>query len=172
MVRRTLVSLTTALAAVLSAGARPLGAQSAVPRAAAYAPAAVSPAPVTVEWAFRRDDLMTCRTSAGELRHLRARFGSQVRIQVVAVDTDAEYVASFLRTERLEAGVTFLSEREYRTRYGNEATPVVFASLPGGGRVVFASGNLTLPSRRSVASLTDFIESLLRPVRVAARPVN
>ena len=172
MVCRTLVSLTAALAAILGAGAAPLGAQPAAARAAASATAAVSPAPVTVEWAFHRDDLMTCRTSARDLRHLRSRYGSQLRIQVVAIDTDAEYVTSLLRTERLEAGVTFLTEREYRARYGVEATPVVFASEAGGVRVVFASGNLTLPSRRSAASLADYIESLLRPVRVAARPVN
>ena len=171
MVRRTFVSLTAALAALLGAGAAPLAAQPAASRPAVLA-SPVAPAPVTVEWAFHRDDLMTCRTSARDLRHLRARYGSQLRIQVVAVDTDAEYVASLLRTERLEAGVTFLSEREYRARYGKEATPVVFASEVGGVRVVFASGNLAVPSRRSAASLADYIESLLRPVRVAARPVN
>jgi hypothetical protein len=161
-----------ALAVLLGAGVHPLAAQSAAPRAAAYAPAPASSAPVTLEWAFHRDDLMTCRTSASDLRRLRARFGSQLRIQVVAVDTDAEYVAALLRVERLEAGMTLLSEREYRARYPNEPTPAVFASQAGGVRVVFASGNVSMPTRRSAASLEDFIEGLLRPVRVAARPVN
>ena len=71
-----------------------------------------------------------------------------------------------------EAGMTLLSEREYRARYPNEPTPAVFASQAGGVRVVFASGNVSMPTRRSAASLEDFIEGLLRPVRVAARPVN
>lgn len=74
--------------------------------------AASSSARVRATWVFDARDLVRCRTSARELRHLQARFGGEIEIAAIALDADRHSVESFLRYERIRPAVRFLSTRD------------------------------------------------------------
>ncbi|HEX8831021.1 MAG TPA: hypothetical protein VF705_07650 [Longimicrobium sp.] len=67
---------------------------------------------VRATWVFDARDLLRCRSSARELRHLHARFGGAVEITAIALDADRPAVESFLRYERVQASVRYLSTRD------------------------------------------------------------
>jgi hypothetical protein len=116
---------------------------------------------MTLRWVFRQRDLLSCRTSARDLRHVLLNYGDQVRVEAVAIDTDPAYVRSFLRGERLDAEVMVISEREYQAELNSVPTPSV--QLVRAGRVVevFTAGNLRLPDWRGTADLNVALERLM-----------
>lgn len=116
---------------------------------------------ITLRWVFRPGDLMSCRTSARDLRHARLAFGNRVQIRAVAVGSDLEYVQSFLRGERLSAEVITISERDYRRTLASVPTPSVALVQDGHVLEVFAAGNLYLPGGRGTAALNLVLASLL-----------
>jgi hypothetical protein len=63
---------------------------------------------VRVTWVFDARDLLRCRSSARELRHLQARFGTKVEVGAIALDADRSSVESFLRYERVTSTVQYL----------------------------------------------------------------
>jgi hypothetical protein len=116
---------------------------------------------VTLQWVFRTGDLMTCRTSARDLRHARLAFGNRVQIRAVAVATEAEVVRAFLRGERLNAEVVTISEREYRRTLSSMPTPSVTLLHDGHAVELFTAGNLSLPNRRTTGALSQVLAVLL-----------
>lgn len=62
---------------------------------------------VRVTWVFDARDLLRCRSSARELRHLQARFGTKVEVGAIALDADRASVESFLRYERVTSAVQY-----------------------------------------------------------------
>lgn len=129
-------------------------------REAVYRPPA-SDAPITVRWVFRQGDLLSCRTSVRDLRHVLLNFGDQVRLTAVAVDTDPEFVRDFLRAERLDADLVIVSEREYRDELGSVPTPSV--GLLSAGQMIgfFTAGNLRIQDRPSTSELSFTLQRLL-----------
>jgi hypothetical protein len=119
---------------------------------------------VTLRWVFRPGDLMSCRTSARDLRHARLAFGDRVQIHAVAVGSDVEYVQSFLRGERLQAEVVTISERDYRRNLSSVPTPSVALVRAGHTLELFAAGNLQLPGRPSTSTLNQVLASLFGTV--------
>jgi hypothetical protein len=109
--RPALRSLTAACAAALVAcGGRNGGRTPLLPgMAAPPVLAASSPSAVRASWVFDGQDLLRCRNSAIELRHLAARFGSALELVAVAVDADSADVASFLRVQRVHVPVRYVS---------------------------------------------------------------
>jgi hypothetical protein len=115
---------------------------------------------ITLRWVFRPGDLMSCRTSARDLRHARLAFGDRVQIHAVAVGTDVEYVQSFLRGERLHAEVVTISERAYRRDLASVPTPSVALVQDGNVLELFAAGNLHLPGRPNTSALNQVLAGL------------
>jgi hypothetical protein len=115
---------------------------------------------ITLRWVFRPGDLMSCRTSARDLRHARLAFGDRVQIHAVAVGTDVEYVQSFLRGERLHAEVITISERTYRRDLASVPTPSVALVQDGNVLELFAAGNLHLPGRQNTSALNQVLAGL------------
>ncbi|HEX6367683.1 MAG TPA: hypothetical protein VF006_02045 [Longimicrobium sp.] len=92
------------------AGGGPHRPPSPVP-AAEPAPSPLPPAGPRVRWVFREQDLVTCRTPAALLRHLRARFGGEeLAIAAFAVGMSQSRAESFFRAERLEFPVEGIEE--------------------------------------------------------------
>jgi len=76
-------------------------------------PALAGPAgAIRVIWVFSGADLLRCRSSARELRHVDARFGRAVEVAAIAVDGSEHDVASFLRAQRVPASVRHLRRSE------------------------------------------------------------
>jgi len=169
MVRRTIIALSLSAAALGSPG---LGTSAAAQASASFAVMRGSPAPrlsnarsesqLVVQWVFRAADLLTCRTSAAELRHAQMQFGNHVQVSVVAVDVDPGVVRALLRSERVVADVVHLSEREYARDFGAVQTPVVFVVRSGRVTEMFASGNTEGGGRRSSASLNSYLATQLQ----------
>ena len=62
--------------------------------------------PARVRWVFRERDLVTCRTPATLLRHLRARFSpDELEFAAIAVGMSQERAETFFRAERLDFAV-------------------------------------------------------------------
>lgn len=115
---------------------------------------------VTLQWVFRAGDLLSCRTSARDLRHASLAYGSRVKIHAVAVATDVELVRGFLRSERLTAEVVPVSEREYRQHLGSVPTPSVAIVQNGRMLELFGAGNLHIPGRQGTDQLDQTLARL------------
>lgn len=116
---------------------------------------------VEVSWVFRAEDLMSCKTSARDLRHAQRRFGDGITVSAFAVDTDPELVASFLRNERLDLPVVNISERDYRQMFGSEATPAVVVTQGQQVIEVLAAGRQIPRGRRGTAALVERLKALV-----------
>ena len=111
--RRALTRGTAAL--LLASGCRAPGSAVAALVPGSRAPlvlAASADSAVRATWVFDGADLLRCRNSARELRHLQARFGERMEIAVVAVNAERESVESFMRRERIRARVRYLEPGE------------------------------------------------------------
>lgn len=116
---------------------------------------------LVIRWVFRQGDLMSCRTSARDLRHVLFNHGERVQMIAIAIDSDPRYVQGFFRAERLRGEVEYLTERQFRRRHGSVPYPSV--AIIRDNRVVelFAAGNLTLPGRRGTSELDGALSSLM-----------
>ncbi|HEX2095019.1 MAG TPA: hypothetical protein VHG28_21650 [Longimicrobiaceae bacterium] len=88
-----------------------------------------SPEIPMVRWVFRKEDLITCRTAAYALRHLKATLGSEVRITALAVDMDEGFARSFLRSERLPIELLTVPAHRLESRYGDTPPPGLYVLL-------------------------------------------
>jgi len=98
------------IAAIATAGAPGGGS-----RAGAGTP--VREAKRTVQWVFTARDLISCRTPAYALRHLRSELGPDVRVVAYGIDVDAADARSFLRFERLDVELVTGSARSYEKQF-------------------------------------------------------
>jgi hypothetical protein len=174
MVRRDRRTLITALTGLMMVGAGTAAAHGDhapdTSSAASVLSTLIGPeneGPLSVRWVFRQGDLLSCRTSVRDLRHILMAYGDRVRVTAVAIETDPEFVRSFLRGERLDAELVIVSEREYREELGSVPTPSVELLRAGTVIELFTAGNLILPGRRGTADLDTAVESLL-PSQTAA----
>ncbi|HEU4561422.1 MAG TPA: hypothetical protein VFS20_26450, partial [Longimicrobium sp.] len=67
---------------------------------------------VRATWVFAGGDLLRCRSSARELRHLQARFGDRLEVAAIAFDADRKAVESFLRYQRVHAHVRYVTNND------------------------------------------------------------
>lgn len=72
---------------------------------------------LVVHWVFRPAELITCKTPAYVLRHLRDDLGPNVRVVAYGVGVGEEEARSFLRAERVPAELRTATPEEYRSRY-------------------------------------------------------
>jgi hypothetical protein len=147
------VETATAQSAHVSAGAGV--------RTAAYAGSAA----VSVAWTLQDEDIYSCESAAYDLRALIRSYGSQVAIQAIAVDADPTLVASFLRAERLNIPVTYLSARQYQVAYGSRPLPGVAVKQSGRLVEVVNSGQMHVRGRRDTSSLNEIVANLVGGVR-------
>lgn len=89
---------------------------------------------VTLVWAIRPKDLISCRSAGYSLRRVQRAYGSDVPLVVASVDADTPWVESMLRSERLTATIRRISEREYRSFFSSTASPRIY--VLHNGRVV------------------------------------
>lgn len=85
---------------------------------------------VTLVWAVRPKDLISCRSAGYSLRRVQRAYGD-VRLVVASVDADTPWVASMLRSERLTATIRQIPEREYRSFFSSTATPRIYVLHDG-----------------------------------------
>lgn len=113
------------LASLLLLGAgTPLLVTAAAPAAhGSRAPAAPGGERPVVRWVFRDADLMSCRTPAYTLRHLRSRFGNSIELVALGIGVDGPSARAFLRAQRLDVKFVALSEAEYREHFAQPAVP-------------------------------------------------
>jgi hypothetical protein len=71
----------------------------------------------TVQWVFTARDLISCRTPAYALRHLRSQLGPDVRIVAYGIDVDEADARSFLRFERLDVELVTGSAGSYERQF-------------------------------------------------------
>jgi hypothetical protein len=121
--------------------------------------------PVTVTWTLRDEDLFACVSAAYDLRALVRSYGSAVAIRVVAVDSDPSLVAAFMRRERLDANVTYLSTREYRQAYRTSPVPGIAVGVQGRLVESVNAGLIHVRNRRGSESLEEIVRELLVPSR-------
>lgn len=88
--------------------------------------AASGPAALRATWVFNDADLVRCRSSARELRHLQARFGRALETMALAVDADPRDVTGFLRVQRVGGPVRYIRRREHRDEMGRLLTPALY----------------------------------------------
>lgn len=105
----------------------------AVGTAAPAALAASSSNAVRATWIFDGADLLRCRSSARELRHLQARFGDGVEVRAIALDADSAYVRSFFRLQRVHAPVLYLDRDAARSALPGAVAPALYVTR--GGRI-------------------------------------
>lgn len=113
MVTRKIVALAL-IAAVGLASCRSTTAADHALAPGSRAPPALAgpPGAIRVIWVFSGADLLRCRNSARELRHVDARFGLAVELTAIAVDASEHDVRSFLRAQRVPASVRHLRKSE------------------------------------------------------------
>lgn len=144
------------LAVLLAAGA---GARTFARNAASPAPARVPGAwatdGVTLLWALRSRDLVSCRSAGYSLRRIQRQYGGSVRLVVASVGADTAWVGSMLRGERLRAAVRAVTEEEYRRWFGRAATPRLYVLR--GDSVVSAHA----PDFAAAGTDTDALERVL-----------
>lgn len=109
--------------------------------------AASGPGAVRATWVFAGGDLLRCRNSARELRHLRARFGDRLEIAAVAFDADRDAVESFLRYQRVRAPVRYFTTSDAAGAQGI-AVPALY--LVKGGRIAAVYPGVPLDDPRSL----------------------
>lgn len=78
---------------------------------------------LVVRWVFRDADLMSCRTPAYTLRHLRSRFGDSIELVALGIGVDEPSARAFLRAQRLDVKFVSLSEAEYRKHFTQPPVP-------------------------------------------------
>lgn len=85
-------------------------------------------------WVFEGGDLLNCRSSARELRHIQARFGDSVSVAAVAIDADPGYVRSFLRVQRVNVPVAYADRSRDSRRIEGLLAPALY--LTDASRIV------------------------------------
>ena len=88
--------------------------------------AASAPAALRATWVFNDADLVRCRSSARELRHLQARFGHALETMALAVDADPGDVTGFLRVQRVGGPVRYIHRSEHRDEMARLQTPALY----------------------------------------------
>ncbi|HEV7591293.1 MAG TPA: hypothetical protein VGO40_24485 [Longimicrobium sp.] len=116
LTRRVAAALGVAAAASCAASA------DAVPRGERF-PLGSGAAPMEIVWVLRPDDYLTCQTAADGVRRLQRQYGGALPVSVVGVGAHPEWLRGFLRRQRIEAGITSLSERDFRRRFRRQPTP-------------------------------------------------
>lgn len=117
---------------------------------------------LTVVWALRSADVVTCATAAGEIRHVQRAYGGRVRAMAVTSGRDSALVASFFRAERLERlPRQHLSERDFRAQTGGEAAPTVYVVRDGVVVARLRADRGTLLSGRGADRLELILTALL-----------
>ena len=163
----TLIPLT--LAALGGRGIEPATAQATVASGAAFTGIVrpVGPAAVSVAWTLRDQDLFACQNAAYDLRALIREYGAGVAVHAIAVDADPALVASFLRNERLNIPVSYLTAQQYRVAYLARPRPGV--SVLQHGRLVETvnTGQLHVRGRRDTSSLDEIVRNAITINRVA-----
>jgi hypothetical protein len=79
----------------------------------------------SIVWALRPRDFLSCRTAGSVLRQIQ-NSDLAAPLTLVSVRGDSAWAASLLRSERLAGKVYVVSEREYRRRFRQTFTPMVF----------------------------------------------
>lgn len=134
---------------------------------AAAPPVAGSPAPAplasggaapVLAWVLGPRDLLSCRTAARDLRRIVRRVGQPVEVRVLAVATPPDYVASFLREERLAAHVAALTADGYGAAFGDAPLPSIYVISRDTVRAAVALS----PRGSEAGAPLDQVESALR----------
>lgn len=86
---------------------------------------------VTLVWAIRPKDLISCRSAGYSLRRIQRAYGSDLRLVVASVNADTPWVESMLASERLTATIRRISEREYRSVFSGTASPRIYVLQDG-----------------------------------------
>lgn len=142
-------------------GGKPLAVGDAAPSAWS-AEAGEEAEPLLVVWALRSADVVTCATSAQEIRHVQRAYGGRVRAMAVTAGPDSALVASFLRAERLaRLPRRHLSEREFKEETGGEAAPTVYVVRSGRVVALLRADRNTLLSGRGADRLDSVVTALL-----------
>lgn len=149
-------ALTYALAAVLLAGAAGCSAPNgAVPEVGDAAPvqwADDGSGRPLVAWIMRGEDYLGCQTAAGDLRRLQRRYGDRLRLSLVYVGENPEWVAGFVRRERIAAHIDYLSRAEFGKIYGRARLPAFFVTDRGKvtARALSPDGRIPPPNSRVI----------------------
>lgn len=141
--------------AVRIAGAVPAGIEASSPRSSV----------VGVSWTLRDEDLFACETAAYDLRALLREHRGQVSVRAIAVDADPSLVASFMRNERLDITVAYVSAEQYRLAYGAPPRPGVVVTHRGRLVEALNTGQLRVQGRRDTRSLGEIVTGLVSGTR-------
>lgn len=87
-----------------------------------------------VQWTFGPAELITCKTPAYVLRHLRDDLGPGVRIIAYGVGVSEQEARSFLHAERVPAELRTATAEHYRSEYN--ASPVSGVYIVSRGKIV------------------------------------
>lgn len=132
---RTLAITAAAALVVAASGAMPGRARSpgavvgdSVPALWRY----TDPDHVLVTWVLRPDHLVACETAAAELRELRRRFGTRMRLAIVSEATERETLIAFLNRQRLgDPQLQLLESGEFARLFGPLTSPRLYVMREG-----------------------------------------
>ena len=111
---------------------KPRSVGDAAPHAWSPPPGEGAPGALTVVWALRSADVVTCATAAHEIRYIQRAYGGRVRAMAVTSGRDSALVASFFRAERLASlPRRHLSDSEFRAETGGADAPAVYVVRDG-----------------------------------------
>lgn len=121
------------------------------------------PGMVTIAWAFRADDMLSCGNAAMSLRHASARFGPNLRLVAIPVGDDAGLAESFLRRQRVPAEIRRLSPRDYARALGSTQVPALFVIQDRHVREVSTDSTWSDGVSRRSRPLETLLASMLEP---------
>jgi hypothetical protein len=156
-----LTSLAVTTAALCDTSVAPAAAQAGQGGALNVGTSARESTRIGVTWTLRDRDLFACESAAYDLRALVREHGGRVAIRAIAIDADPGLVTSFLRKERLQLQVSYLSAQQYRRAYGGEPVPSVAVSQRGRLVELLNTGQLHVRGRRDTRSLQEVVAQLL-----------
>jgi hypothetical protein len=119
------------------------------------------PGMVTLAWAFRADDMLSCGNAAMSLRHAVARYGKNIRLVAMPVGDDAGLAESFMRRQRLDPEIRRLELNQYRRALGSTQVPAIFVISDRFVRDVTTDSTWSDGVPRRVRSLETLLASVL-----------
>ena len=79
-----------------------------------------------VQWVFTARDLISCKTVAYTLRHLRAESDPNLAVVAYGIDVNEADVRSFLRAERLNVELVTGSARRYEKQFNRRPASGIY----------------------------------------------
>lgn len=113
----------------------------------------------TVQWVFTARDLISCKSAAYTLRHLRA-VDPSVAVVAYGIDVKEVEVRSFLRSERLDVELVIGSARSYEKQFNRR--PLSGLYVLWGDSVVRVPGR-AYPDPAAVQELLQSVPPSVEP---------